>query len=224
MRNYYIILMLAFGLCCTMGGAAKAQEAYSRSATGSARTTSAKANAPKDELRLHSGYRGIFEVGGGPGVGYYGDELFVVSTSHGYQIGRYLFVGAGAALARLNMYQTAMYDFFVDLRGYLNNAQWTPYSGLKIGYSPFTTRNNGPYKRFATGDCTRQHGIFVSPSLGVTVALTPKVGIFFSVSDNIQLGRFYSDPDLTITPNNAQTAATDAHFVNSLSFSVGVYW
>ena len=173
---------------------------------------------------LHRGYRGMVEVGGGPGAGYYGDAAVIVSTSHGYQFGPYFFVGAGFALNRLNMYETAMYDFFADVRGYLNDSRITPSVGLKIGYSPFTTRNAGPYKRFANGGPGRQHGFFLAPSAGVNWAVGRRTGFSLTISDNIQRGRFYSDPTLVITPANAVTAPVEPHFINTVTFTLGFYW
>jgi hypothetical protein len=183
-----------------------------------------KANAQNAEKRLHGGYRGMIEVGGGPGVGFYGDAAVIVSTTQGWQFGPHFFLGAGVALNRLNMFQTAMYDFFADVRIYLNPDQWTPSAGIKLGYSPFTTYNNGPYRNFARGDSTRQHGIFVAPSIGTSAAINSKIGVSLTVSDNIQVGRFYSDPTLTITSNNANTAPTVAKLVNTIVFTVGFYW
>ena len=42
-----------------------------------------------------NGYRGFMELGGGPGVGDYGDGFVSFSTSHGGQISPYFFLGAG---------------------------------------------------------------------------------------------------------------------------------
>lgn len=182
-----------------------------------------RANAQRAEKRLHSGYRGMIEVGGGPGVGYYGDAAVIVSTTQGWQFGPHFFLGAGAALNRLNMFQTAMYDFFADFRAYLNPDVWTPSAGLKLGYSPFTTYNNGPYRNFARGDSTRQHGIFVAPSIGATVALNSQIGLSLTFSDNIQVGRFYTDPK-TVTSANAATAPAEPKLVHTLVFTVGFYW
>lgn len=48
-------------------------------------------NKPK----RHAGYKGFFDVGGGIGIRDFGDNIFSISTSHGYQFSPYFFLGAG---------------------------------------------------------------------------------------------------------------------------------
>ena len=93
-------------------------------------------------------YHGMVEIGpcfgfGGPDVG------FDLSTSHGYDFNPHIFVGGGMGLNLVpglynNYYYYNVYDEYLvklygEVRGYLLRSAVTPYLGLKLGPSFYTS-------------------------------------------------------------------------------------
>lgn len=182
------------------------------------------------ESGAKSGYRGYIEIGGGPKMGKYGSEAFVFSTTHGYLYKEHLFIGVGAALNRINHYETSMVTFYGDVRlavpelSFDALKHWVPFAGVRVGYAPCTTKNT--YNRYAfafdkSDDRTLQHGMFFQPMLGLNVvtrigkpeSFWRRIGVTFSVSDAIQRAYFYYVP---------QQPDTEAHYMHSLVFTAGV--
>ena len=116
-----------------------------------------------------NGYRGFMELGGGPGVGDYGDGFVSFSTSHGGQISPYFFLGAGIGFDYHFGWETISIPIFADLRANFLDNWITPYFGAKIGYSVF--------------DIT---GFYFNPTLGVDFALDSRLGFNFSLGYNLQ--------------------------------------
>lgn len=94
------------------------------------------------------GYHGMVEIGpcfgfGGPDVG------FDLSTSHGYDFNPHLFVGGGMGLnlvpgvytyySHYNVYDEFLVKLYGEVRGYLLRSAVTPYLGLKLGPSFYTS-------------------------------------------------------------------------------------
>lgn len=119
-----------------------------------------------------NGYRGFMELGGGPGVGDYGDGFVSFSTSHGGQISPYFFLGAGIGFDYHFGWETISIPIFADLRANFLDNNITPYFGMKIGYSVF--------------DIT---GFYFNPTLGVDFALDSRLGFNFSLGYNLQSAR-----------------------------------
>ena len=71
-------------------------------------------NKPK----RHAGYKGFFDVGGGIGIRDFGDNIFSISTSHGYQFSPYFFLGAGIGVEYHTKWEATFMPIFADMRGY----------------------------------------------------------------------------------------------------------
>ena len=124
----------------------------------------------KSNLFREPGYRGVVDIGGAIGVEDYGDGVFSVSTSHGYQFNPYLFMGAGLGLDyHFGHGGSAFIPIFIDIRGYFLNGRVTPFIGTKVGYSPFDG-----------------YGFYFNPSLGVSFAIFGSFGMNVALGYNLQ--------------------------------------
>lgn len=96
----------------------------------------------RQKIELKRGYRGFAEVGGSFHIDqpeyYYG---FDITTTHGYQINRWLFLGAGIGL---QSYKIQDYDdnsktqltlpLYADIRTYFTRTALKPFAEMQIGY------------------------------------------------------------------------------------------
>lgn len=99
---------------------------------------------PKNELKR--GYRGFAEIGGHFCIdqpeSWYGFDL---STTHGYQINRWLFLGAGIGLQSCKLKAPKRYEesktktqltlpLYADIKTYFTRTAVKPFAEMQIGY------------------------------------------------------------------------------------------
>lgn len=108
------------------------------------------------------GYRGFADLGYTIGVGDYEFNRFEISTTHGYQVNPYFFVGGGVGFHFMNSYETPGMQYaldkrdskvsiplFADFRGTFSKRKFAPFVDLKLGY--FVTNNDGFYGNISAG-------------------------------------------------------------------------
>lgn len=121
------------------------------------------------------GYRGFVNIhylGGNDGV-YYGwnDNGIGISTTHGYQINKHVFVGAGVGVQYHGMqyFESGVsVPFYADFRFDIGNSSVTPFIEAKAGYSASTFS-----------------GVYLSPTFGVRIP-AKAVGINIMVGYSAQ--------------------------------------
>lgn len=108
------------------------------------------------------GYRGFADLGYTIGVGDYDFGRFEISTTHGYQVNPYFFVGGGVGFHFMESYKTPGMEYslderkskvsiplFADFRGTIGKKRFSPFVDLKLGY--FVTNNDGFYGNLSAG-------------------------------------------------------------------------
>lgn len=118
----------------------------------------------KEALKTLKGYRGFIDVG------YHFDILkevlasnmnrFEISTSHGYQVNNYFYVGGGAMLNYYTDADEFAVPVFANFRANFINKRVTPFADVKFGYT--------------AGDV---EGVFSSLAIGVRFSLAKKKAI-----------------------------------------------
>lgn len=84
---------------------------------------------------LESGYHAFIESGYGVGTGDVAADRIEFSTSHGYQINPYVFVGAGAGVNYYHSPDLWSVPIFANARGTLLDGPISPFLDIKIGYA-----------------------------------------------------------------------------------------
>ena len=136
------------------------------------------------------GYRGFIDFGYTIGTGDYNVGRIELTTSHGYQINPYFFVGAGTGV---NYYCTRGADDFIipvfaDIRANFIEGPVVPFATLKLGYS-FSTRES------------YDGGLYLAPAVGVKFMLNSRQALSLSLgytcqwlsSDEYYYGYGYGD-------------------------------
>lgn len=145
-------------------------------------------------------YRGFVEINGGIAPQteyasgqdrYFRDYYVSFSTTHGVQLNRYLFVGAGMDLnlnTKDNEYPMGV-NVYGDVRFDMNiTKKWTPFINLKVGYGimtpqvycvyyPENSQNSDSYGN----SYVDYKPFFINPSVGVRLRLSSKCGLNFGV-------------------------------------------
>lgn len=136
MKKYTLIIMLLLFTAT----AAHAQSVVSTISINEKvkveKTKIKKEKQPKDWWAnpLQQGYRGFVEAG----VITSFDEIgFNLSTSHGYQINRWLYLGGGAGFEGITYWDSGMVmaiPVFADVRAYMTGTKVKPFFDVQIGY------------------------------------------------------------------------------------------
>lgn len=108
------------------------------------------------------GYRGFADLGYTIGVGDYKFGRFEISTTHGYQVNPYFFVGGGVGFHFMQKCTYGSSDIplderkakvsiplFADFRGTFTKKKFAPFLDLKLGY--FLTNSDGFYGNISAG-------------------------------------------------------------------------
>ena len=109
-----------------------------------------------------SGYRGYADLGYTLGVGDYEFGRFEISTTHGYQVCPFFYVGAGVGFHFMSKYDTKDMEYaldsrdskvsipiFVDLHSTFMKTKFAPFVDVKLGH--FVTDGDGFYANASAG-------------------------------------------------------------------------
>lgn len=111
-----------------------------------------------------SGYRGMVDIGGGPGFKTAEggkDAVIEFSTTHGYQWNPFLFAGAGINVQYRPTGEVVFAPIYADLRVYLSDTKAAPFIDFRAGYSFFDEK-----------------GTYISPAVGVDFNLNKNLGLY----------------------------------------------
>lgn len=150
-----------------------------------------------DNPRDRKGYRGFVEIGGVAGTGDYGDGVFALQTSHGYQFSPHFFLGGGLGIDYHFDWETVFVPIFADLRVYFMDNWITPLLGMKIGYSPFDGS-----------------GFYFNPSVGASFAVTNRSAVYLTLGYNLQKSEIYFW--------NSYLSFTEKATIGGISIKLGV--
>lgn len=120
------------------------------------------------------GYRGFVEFGYTTGD----DGCIQLTTTHGYQLNPYLFVGGATGVNYFKESESVLIPIWADIRGYLSDGPLTPFIGLRVGYSIDVMDHEGG------------SGSYWSPSIGVRYMIGERTGLNLSVGYASQHRKF----------------------------------
>lgn len=140
-----------------------------------------------------SGYRGFADLGYTIGVGDYEFGRVEISTTHGYQVCPYFFVGAGVGFHFMSKYENIIdkrdskvsIPIYVDFHSTLMKTKFAPFVNVKLGH--FVTNSDGFYANASAGVRMRTVG---------KQALTLSVGYTFEKLEFETFSHFTSTSSL----------------------------
>lgn len=148
----------------------------------------------------YKGYVDFSFSPGNDGVYYEMNTLgFGITTSQGYQINPYIYVGAGLGVHLYSMdnFETSVaLPIFANFRANFTKTKVSPFFDAKIGYSVVDLK-----------------GVYLSPSLGVRIGLSNNLGL------NIKVG--YSAQKFTYW---AYKYSIKDSYIHSANISIGLDW
>lgn len=147
---------------------------------------------------ISTGYHGFADFGYTIGFGDYKLGRFELSSTHGYQINPYLFIGAGLGIQLMSEYETPGMDIPLDYRDFLVDVPI--YANVRL------TVIDGPISPFIDGKCgyylTHHGALYLNASVGCRFSTWGKqaVNVYIGYSnENLEFktfDRFYSSNNM----------------------------
>lgn len=147
------------------------------------------------------------------GVGKHGDGGFSVDYLHETFLNERFSVGAGIGYRHHEKYHFSALPVFLSTHYFFLDRTFSPFVNLRVGgFALFNARNVGTNQQYSISNKKQGISLFLSPSLGVKMHITPNLGLMASVSDESYLVNAF-DTSKHLYRNK---------LINSLSINLGV--
>ena len=114
----------------------------------------------------------VIDISYAQGIGEYGDEGVSANYLHEKFINECLSIGAGIV---------STHYFFLDRK-------FSPFVNLRVGgFAMFNAKKVGTNEKYSLSKDKQSFSLFVSPSVGVKMHITPNIGIMASINDEAYL-------------------------------------
>lgn len=187
----------------------------------------------RQKIELKRGYRGFAEVGGS----FYTDQPdnnygFDLTTTHGYQINRWLFLGAGIGLQSYKIYEYTPRNsktqltlpLYADIKTYFTRTAVKPFAEMQIGYRIRCNKPLETVEEYWDFDHTNLHKYFNKREIAG--------GLHFGIGVGAEYRRFSlkvmwrmtrkGEEHIYYYNNNEPGGYGDKYTANHLSFTLGV--
>lgn len=118
---------------------------------------------------LSAGYRGFVDLGFTVGTGTFGENRPEFTTSHGFQINPYIFVGTGFGVGYYLDSEAVEIPIFAHVRSEFLDKRISPFFDFKVGYTVYDSK-----------------GFYMSPMLGCRFGFGNRGGVSIGVGYTMQ--------------------------------------
>ena len=155
----------------------------------------------------------VVEVSYAKGVGEYGDGGLSANYLHEKFINERFSIGAGIGYSHHKNYKFSAIPIYLSTHYFFLDRKFSPFVNLRVGgFALFNVKNIGSNEKYSLSKEKQGFSLFMSPSIGMKMHITPNIGIMASISDKAYL------------VNAFDTNKNDykSKLIHSLGFSVGV--
>ena len=130
----------------------------------------------------------VVEVSYAQGIGEYGDGGISANYLHEKFINERFSIGAGIGYNHHEKYKFSAIPVFLSTHYFFLDKQFSPFVNLCVGgFALFNAKNVGTNEKYSLSKEKQGFSLFMSPSVGVKVHITPSLGIMASISDEAYL-------------------------------------
>ena len=148
----------------------------------------AMAGQAQTSFDLGEGCLNVIDVSYAQGVGEYGDDGISANYLHEKFINERFSIGAGIGYNHHEKYKFSAIPVFLSTHYFFLDKQFSPFVNLCVGgFALFNAKNVGTNEKYSLSKEKQGFSLFMSPSVGVKVHITPSLGIMASISDEAYL-------------------------------------
>ena len=130
----------------------------------------------------------VVEVSYAKGVGKYGDGGISANYLHEKFINERFSIGAGIGYSYHKNYKFSAIPIYLSTHYFFLDKRFSPFVNLRIGgFAMFNKDNVGTNEKYSLSKEKQGFSLFMSPSVGVKMHITPNIGIMASISDEAYL-------------------------------------
>ena len=155
----------------------------------------------------------VVEVSYAQGIGEYGDGGIYANYLHEKFINERFSIGAGIGYNHHEKYKFSAIPVFLSTHYFFLDKQFSPFVNLCVGgFALFNAKNVGTNEKYSLSKEKQGFSLFMSPSVGVKVHITPSLGIMASISDEAYLVKAFD-----VNKNDYKS-----RLIHSMGINVGV--
>lgn len=126
------------------------------------------------------------------GIGEYGDGGFSANYLHEIFIGEQFTIGAGVGYSYHKKYKFSAIPVYLSTHYFFLDRRFSPFVNLRIGgFALFNAKHVGTNEKYSISKEKQGFSLFVSPSIGVKMNITPNIGIMAAISDEAYLTKVF---------------------------------
>ena len=130
----------------------------------------------------------VVEVSYAKGVGEYGDGGLSGNYLHEKFINERFSIGAGIGYSHHKNYKFSAIPIYLSTHYFFLDRKFSPFVNLRVGgFALFNAKNVGSNEKYSLSKEKQGFSLFMSPSIGVKMHITPNIGIMASISDEAYL-------------------------------------
>ena len=130
----------------------------------------------------------VIDVSYAQGIGEYGDEGVSANYLHEKFINERLSIGAGIGYNHHEKYKFSAIPIYFSTHYFFLDRKFSPFVNLRVGgFAMFNAKKVGTNEKYSLSKDKQSFSLFVSPSIGVKMHITPNIGIMASINDEAYL-------------------------------------
>ena len=130
----------------------------------------------------------VIDISYAQGIGEYGDEGVSANYLHEKFINERLSIGAGIGYNHHEKYKFSAIPIYLSTHYFFLDRKFSPFVNLRVGgFAMFNAKKVGTNEKYSLSKDKQSFSLFVSPSVGVKMHITPNIGIMASISDEAYL-------------------------------------
>ena len=155
----------------------------------------------------------VIDVSYAQGIGEYGDEGVSANYLHEKFINERFSIGAGIGYSYHKNYKFSAIPIYLSTHYFFLDRKFSPFVNLRVGgFALFNAKNVGSNEKYSLSKEKQGFSLFMSPSVGVKVHITPSLGIMASISDEAYLVKAFD-----VNKNDYKS-----RLIHSMGINVGV--
>ena len=137
---------------------------------------------------LGEGCLNVIDVTLAQGLGNYGDGGVSANYLHETFINERFSIGGGIGYSHHKNYNFSAIPVFLSTHYFFLDRKFSPFVNLRVGgFALFNAKNVGSNEKYSLSKEKQGFSLFMSPSIGVKMHITPNIGIMASISDEAYL-------------------------------------
>ena len=155
----------------------------------------------------------VIDISYAQGIGEYGDGGLSANYLHEKFINERFSIGAGIGYSYHKNYKFSAIPIYLSTHYFFLDRKFSPFVNLRVGgFALFNAKNVGCNEKYSLSKEKQGFSLFMSPSVGVKVHITPSLGIMASISDEAYLVKAFD-----VNKNDYKS-----RLIHSMGINVGV--